>query len=167
MRFVNRWIEILAGILIGISTLMSAFEVFTRSVFGESHFWIESLIEWFVLCATWLIAGSLLQRGGHVAVQVAVSRLPPPARRATGLVVDAVGLVVSLVFAWWVVRLIVQTRALGLESLSGDFSVPEDVSYIPVAIGALLLAIGFLQRLRQGGNSTAGDPADPSHSSAS
>ncbi|MDE0057852.1 MAG: TRAP transporter small permease [Defluviicoccus sp.] len=98
-RLVNAFAWIAGALLIFQVVSVSA-DVGSRYFFGESIRWVIALNEWSLLFIAFLGAAWLQQRGGHVRLDILVTRFGRRTRLASELFGLLLGICVCLVLVW-------------------------------------------------------------------
>ncbi|HEY0878008.1 MAG TPA: TRAP transporter small permease [Zeimonas sp.] len=148
---------VLAGVGFALIALATAWDVFTRNVFGESVRGLVDVVEYALFVTTFLAAPWVLRKGGHVQVDFAVSALPPRARRGAARLSDAVGLAIALVLLVYSTRVTFAAWQQGSMVLKAVVF-PEWWVFVVMPFASLLLAIEFAIRL--GGRETTRQAPD-------
>jgi len=122
--------------------------------------------------AGYLMAGSgflalahTLRRGEHIRVTVITQMLKGRAHRAVELVAVVIGAVLSLLLAWFSIRLVWQSYTLH-DISSGNDATPLWIPQIAMAVGCVVFAIAILDELLRvlaGGNIDVKTGDEPLH----
>ena len=154
----SRWLAGLAGTLLAALALLICVDISSRQADGFSMPWSLDVAEYLLYLITFLATPWVLLSGGHIAVDLVVARLAPPARRRADRSANAVGAVASLVLFWFACRVWWRTFSDGT-LVYQTFVFPEWwlLSVAPPVF--LLLAAIFVHRVVHpppGGESTGG-----------
>jgi TRAP-type C4-dicarboxylate transport system permease small subunit len=130
--------------LMAVMTLDCALGVFFRYVVQDALTWTEETARYLMIWMGFLATGLALREGGHIAVELLLDRLPPPARRAALGLVHVLGLVflLSVIGAGWVLLARVsgqRTPVLGISMLWPYLAIPVGCLLTALEMGALLL----------------------------
>lgn len=87
-----------------------------------------------------------LNRGGHVRVSLLIGRLTGSARYAAEVLCHVLALIMTTILAWYAVAMVYWSYELNDVSQGQDAS-PLWIVQSPLAIGAVILAICFLDNL--------------------
>jgi TRAP-type C4-dicarboxylate transport system permease small subunit len=137
---------LLAGILIGVGTLLIALDVALRNLFVTGIPWLIEAVEYGIYAVTFLGAPWVLRHAGHVRVDVLASALPTPLARGLDRIADALGLAASGVFLWYAVKVTLASEEAGnLVIKSTVFPEWWVLAVMPVA--SLLLVVEWARRL--------------------
>jgi TRAP-type C4-dicarboxylate transport system permease small subunit len=137
---------VLAALTIGAVALLVTYDVVARNLGLVSFPWVVEVSEYSLPLATFLAAPWLLYRNEHVRLDVLLGALPRTAARLLDAVADLVGIAVSLVFVWYGMRVIADSRALG-SMVFKTLVFPEWWLFGPVPLCFALLAVEFGRRL--------------------
>ena len=99
-RIVNAFAWIAGALLIFQVVSVSA-DVVVRYFFGVSVRWVIVLNEWSLLFIAFLGAAWLQRQGGHVRLDILISRFGPRSRFAADLFALVLGIVVCIVLVWY------------------------------------------------------------------
>jgi TRAP-type C4-dicarboxylate transport system permease small subunit len=87
-----------------------------------------------------------LRHGGHIRVGLVLERLSGPRRLALEIAATAVATGLAAFLAWYSIRLVRLSWRLGDVS-QGQDATALWIPQVPMAVGAVLLAVAFLDRL--------------------
>jgi TRAP-type C4-dicarboxylate transport system permease small subunit len=124
-------------LLMAAMTLDCVLGVFFRYVVQDALTWTEEFARYLMIWMGFLGMGLAVRTGGHVAVDLLVTRLPARLQRATLLVVQALVLtfLLAVVIAGWQL----------VDRVSGQLTPVLGVSmawpYLAIPVGSLLMAI--------------------------
>jgi TRAP-type C4-dicarboxylate transport system permease small subunit len=124
-----RALLILSIVLFAVLVLVVMWQVFSRQVLQHPSTWSTTVAQYLFVWLTLFSVALVFGERGHVAVDVVVTRLPLPARRIVGLVVQIAILAFALLgLVWGGMRGVL---------LSWDQVIPG----IPVSVGQMYLAL--------------------------
>jgi TRAP-type C4-dicarboxylate transport system permease small subunit len=136
-------VEGLAALLMGALSVLVFLGVVYRYVLVSPLAWIEEVVRFCLVWATFLGAYLGMRRGQHIAMEVVYGRLGPASRRAA----DTVGLALLgaffLVLVWYGTRY--AQAFLGARSPYLGF--PQGLTYFALPVGAFLLFLAVLPNL--------------------
>jgi TRAP-type transport system small permease protein len=135
-----------AAAVIGLITVLVCVDVIGRNLGLGSLVWIVELTEYALPVATLAAAPWLMWRNQHVRLDVVNMLLSARGQRRVDRISAAVGLVVSLVIAWYGLQALLDSRQSGSLMLKA-LVFPEWWVYVPVPIGFALLALECARRL--------------------
>ena len=100
-------------------TIVVLLGVFTRYVLNDALPWTEEVARYILIWLSWLGGGIAMRRGSHIAVDLFIDKLSPPARAAIlflGRVLVLVFLAICVVYGLDLVRRVAMqsTIALGI-----------------------------------------------------
>ena len=101
---IGRVLAAVAGTLLGVLALLICLDIASRQTAGFSMPWSLDVAEYLLYLITFLAAPWVLTSGGHITVDLVVTRLAPPARRRAYRSANAVGAVASLLLFWFACR---------------------------------------------------------------
>lgn len=153
VRKTMRWLDRIhaacgaaAGIVVGLLVLLVCIDVVGRNLGVVSLPWIVELSELALPLATLLAAPWLLHRNEHVRLDVLDRMLPARTLRALHRISAAVGLAVCLAIAWYALKVIADTRAIGAMVIK-SLVFPEWWLFVPLPLSFGLMALEFARRL--------------------
>ena len=143
-RIVNAsaWI---AGALLIFQVVSVSVDVGSRYFFGESVRWVIALNEWSLLFIAFLGAAWLQQRGGHVRLDILVSRFGPRMRLAADLFGLLLGICVCLVLVWY------GSKVTWEKILTNEYDyfkvqeIPIYIVFVVIPLGSALLLIQLIR----------------------
>jgi TRAP-type C4-dicarboxylate transport system permease small subunit len=151
MRFypaLMRGCGFVAGTTVAVITLLVCFDVISRNLGLRTLPWINEVTEYALPIATLAAAPWLMWRNQHVRLDLLGATLSPSAQRQVDRLASLFALVVSLVFVWYSMRALLDSRAAGSLVLKA-LVFPEWWLYVPVPIGFGLLALECARRVRR------------------
>lgn len=137
---------VLAGILIGVGTLLIALDVALRNLFMTGIPWLIEVIEYGMYAVTFLGAPWVLRHAGHVRVDVLVTALPAPLARILDRVADTLGLAASCVLLWHAVKVTIASKIAGSLVIK-SMIFPEWWMLAVMPVASLLLVVEWARRL--------------------
>jgi len=151
-RTLDKFLELLLMISVGILVIDVLWQVFTRFIMGKPSSWTEELATFLLIWVSLLGAAVALGRGAHLGIDYFASKLPERTRIQTELFVFAVVSLFSLlVMVVGGIGLVKQT--LALEQISVALHIPMGYVYLAIPISGSFLVlyglIGFFERLTQ------------------
>jgi TRAP-type C4-dicarboxylate transport system permease small subunit len=137
---------VLAAFVIGAVAVLVTGDVVARNVGLSSFPWVVEVSEYSLPLATFLAAPWLLYRNEHVRLDMLLGAVPRSAARLLDALAELIGIAVSLVFVWYGVRVIADSRALG-SMVFKTLVFPEWWLFVPVPVCFALLAVEFVRRM--------------------
>ena len=137
---------VVAAAVVAAMTLLVCYDVVSRNLGFRSLDWINEVTEYGLPLATLAAAPWLMWRNQHVRLDLLGMVLSPAAQRRVDRISAALGLVVSLVIAWYSVVTLLDSRAAGSLVLKA-LVFPEWWLYLPLPVGFGLLALECARRL--------------------
>lgn len=111
--------------------------------------WLPSSVEiseYMLMIATFVAAPWLLYQGGHIRIDVLVSKMPRLTAQLCEVLCNFIGAVVCAVLAWQSLLVALDAAAQG-NLVFKEIIFPEWWLNLPLLFGATLLCIEFLRRL--------------------
>jgi len=142
-----------ATIIIGMVALLGAAGILSAAVFlryflHQPTDWQDEVAVFLLVGATFLCAGYVQERRGHVGIEALVGLLPPAVNRVRAVLVDIVSLAFCAFFAWKSYTLFMEAYNEGQTS-SSTWAPPLAIPYGLMFAGMLLLSLQLaLQVLR-------------------
>ena len=130
----------LAAAVLAAITLLVCYDVVGRNIGLPTLVWINEITEYALPIATLAAAPWLMWRNQHVRLDLLGAVLSPRAQRTADRLASAIGLVVSLLMAWYAVRLLLDSRSAGSLVMKA-LVFPEWWLFVPLPLGFALLAL--------------------------
>lgn len=137
---------VVAALLFGIVALLVTLDVILRNLGYGTLPWIVEISEYSLPVATFLTAPWLLHTNQHVRVEILVTSVPRAVARWLDQLADLVGLAGSLTLAWYGLKVILDSRAIG-SLIIKTLVFPEWWLFVPLPLAGVLLAIEFIRRM--------------------
>ncbi|GAA5232235.1 TRAP transporter small permease [Verticiella sediminum] len=134
-----------AALLVGVMTALVSYDVIVRNLGLGSLDWVLEVSEYMlpvIICAS---APWLMYRNQHIRLDVLNMVLPTRVLRRIDRYAASVGAVVSLIFAWYALLLLLDSRAAG-SLVMKSLVFPEWWLFVPVPIGFGALAVECARR---------------------
>jgi TRAP-type C4-dicarboxylate transport system permease small subunit len=145
-RLLMRGCGTVAALLFGVVALLVTLDVVLRNLGFGTLPWIVEVSEYSLPVATFLTAPWLLHTNQHVRVEVLVTSVPRMVARWLDQFADLVGLAGSLTLAWYGLKIIGDSRAIG-SLIIKTLVFPEWWLFAPMPFAGLLLATEFVRRM--------------------
>jgi TRAP-type C4-dicarboxylate transport system permease small subunit len=136
----------LSAAIVGTVVLLVCWDVLGRNLGLPSLPWIVEVTEYSLPLATFLAAPWLMHRYEHVRLDLLSTTLSPRNLARIERITAAICLVVSLVIAWYAVRVILDVMSIGSMVIK-SLTFPEWWLFTPVPVCFALLAIECARRL--------------------
>jgi C4-dicarboxylate transporter DctQ subunit len=143
---IEKVLNTLGGVLIGISTLLAVIEVVCRYLLRFTHSWANEIIIYSAIYGVFFIAGPSLKRGIHINIDLLVARLSPERRRVMDWVANAAGFVTSLFLTYTGVQYVAYLKKIGVISTS-SLQAPMYLILLIFPLGMGLLAFFYFEQL--------------------
>lgn len=140
----------IAGLSVLIMTLIIPWGIFARYVLGSGSSWPEPTAILLMVVFTFFGAAASYRAGAHMAVSMAVDRMPPAVRQAAAVLVQILMAIVCIFMAvkGWKLCMTTWNQFLGEMP-----SVRVGISYLPIPIGGVITLIFVLEKLFLGDQS--------------
>ena len=142
-------LAVITGVMIAAMPLLIAYDVITRNLGFHPPIWAVPVNEYVLLYATVLVAPWLVRRKGHVFVEAFIASLKGRARRVLAVAVYCVCSGLSLVIAYYTLRMTIGAADSG-ETDVRSFPMPVWLLYGPMSLAFLLTATEFLRFVIRG-----------------
>lgn len=140
LRAVNTAAAVVSGIAIGAAGCVLTWEATARYLFKIPSDWQDEMSIFLLVGATFLSAGWVQERRGHIGIQALGAVLPDSADRTRRYVSDVVTLVFCTFFCWKTWTLLIEAVKDG--QISGSaWGAPLWVPYGCMAVGMSLLVL--------------------------
>lgn len=133
-----------AGGAILLMSLIIPWGVFSRYVLGTGSQWPEPIAILLMMVFTFIGAACAYRAGGHIAVDMVTSRLPPALQRVLAVAVDLLMAAACLFVAWYGTRLCVETWQQSIAELPW---LPVGVTYAALPLGAAITLLFVVERI--------------------
>ena len=140
----------IAGLSVLTMTLIIPWGIFARYVLGSGSSWPEPVAILLMVVFTFFGAAASYRAGAHMAVSMAVERMPPMLRKQAALLVQVLMVVVCLFMAVKGFKLCATTWNQFLGEMP---SLRVGISYLPIPIGGLVTLVFVLEKLFLGDQS--------------
>ncbi|MCC8108511.1 MAG: TRAP transporter small permease [Planctomycetes bacterium] len=142
----SRWIDYVCGAIcvlcVAAMVVLTGAQIVCREFFTALH-WSEELIRYLLVWATFLGAGSVYRRSGHISVGVVQDLVPPHLRTVMRILCHL------LCGAFFVAVTIygLDYAAMQSRQLSAALRIPMSRVYLAIPIGCAIMAIHVVDRL--------------------
>lgn len=142
----NSFLAGIAIVLLALLMLSITYAVVTRYFLNFTTVGLFELWEYSLLYITFLGGAWLLEKEGHVGVDVILNQLKPKAQAVLNTITSLIGAAVCFTLAWYGTWMTVFSAKAGREILQGELYPPEFLILMVIPIGSALLFIQFLRR---------------------
>jgi TRAP-type C4-dicarboxylate transport system permease small subunit len=143
----DRLLMLACLLLLGMALLIGA-DVFTRNSGLGGIAWSNEVSESILYLLTLLAAPWLLRQGQHIRVDILLRAVPGRVGWYLEWVGDLIGLVCSLYFVWYGLKVLYASYAAGAITIK-TLVTPEWWLLAPLPVAFLLVAIEFVFRMRR------------------
>lgn len=140
----------IAGLSVLTMTLIIPWGIFARYVLGSGSSWPEPTAILLMVVFTFFGAAASYRAGAHMAVAMAVDRMPDPVRKAAAVLVQVLMAVVCVFMISKGFKLCFNTWNQFLGEMPG---LRVGISYLPIPVGGVLTLIFVLEKLFLGDQS--------------
>jgi TRAP-type C4-dicarboxylate transport system permease small subunit len=135
--FINKWILLLLGVLVGVMSLVIILQISSRFVLGIPLPWSEELARLIMAYTIFIGAGVALRHQQLIAVEFLAEMLPDNPRRVLKLIINLIGI------AFFVLLFVKGVEMMGKvhTQQSAALRLPMSVFYACIPIGSLLLSV--------------------------
>ncbi|MCD5984424.1 MULTISPECIES: TRAP transporter small permease [Pseudomonas] len=140
----------IAGLSVLTMTLIIPWGIFARYVLGSGSSWPEPVAILLMVVFTFFGAAASYRAGAHMAVAMAVDRMPMHLRKVAVVVVQILMAIVALFMIFKGFKLCATTWNQFLGELP---SLRVGISYLPIPIGGIVTLIFVLERMFLGDQS--------------
>jgi C4-dicarboxylate transporter DctQ subunit len=136
---------ILGAIILVFDTLSVNAEIFSRYLFGQSLMWVVEISEISLLFITFLGAGWVLKKGGHVNVDIFLNKQPIQRQAIFMATTSIIGAISVLPLIWYGTKVTWIHYQKGLYEPTA-LNIPDVAVLFIIPLGSLLLFIQLLRR---------------------
>ena len=139
---------LLASAMVLIMTLLIGTDVGLRNAGLGGIAWSNEASEYMLYLITLLSAPSLLRQGKHIRIDIVLRALPPRIGWALEWVGDLLGLLCSLYFVWYGMKVLVASYVAGSISIK-TLIIPEWWLLAPMPLAFVAVSIEFVFRMHR------------------
>ncbi len=136
---------VLAGIMLVFIMLSVCLEVVLRTFFNSSMIWVTEVTEVMLLYITFFGSAWVLREGGHVKVDIILTRLKPVSIAFLGIISSVLGIFVSAILTVYGFKVVMNCINKGLYTPTA-LEIPLSIIIVVIPIGCLLLFFQFIRR---------------------
>ncbi|MBD8187490.1 TRAP transporter small permease [Pseudomonas viridiflava] len=140
----------IAGLSVLIMTLIIPWGIFARYVLGSGSSWPEPVAILLMVVFTFFGAAASYRAGAHMAVAMAVDRMPLQVRKVATVIVQILMAIVAL---FMIVKGFKLCATTWNQFLGEVPSLRVGISYLPIPIGGIVTLIFVLERMFLGDQS--------------
>ncbi|MDR1534202.1 MAG: TRAP transporter small permease [Planctomycetota bacterium] len=146
MKWVNRLCELVLAVLLAVMTAVVFVQVACRAV-GTGFDFTEELARYLMVASVLVGAAVGVYRGGNIGIEAVVKRLPPKARKAAAVAVDALCLVLFGEIVRYSLRVIPIVSRQKWASLDLSMGIPYWFILIASAVIFLHILVHLLETI--------------------
>ena len=139
---------LLASAMVLIMTLLIGADVGLRNAGLGGIAWSNEASEYMLYLITLLSAPWLLRQGKHIRIDIVLRALPPRVGWALEWVGDLLGLLCSLYFVWYGIKVLVASYLAGSISIK-TLIIPEWWLLAPMPLAFIAVSIEFVFRMHR------------------
>jgi TRAP-type C4-dicarboxylate transport system permease small subunit len=139
---------LLASAMVLIMTLLIGADVGLRNAGLGGVAWSNEASEYMLYLITLLSAPWLLRQGKHIRIDIVLRALPPRVGWALEWVGDLLGLLCSLYFVWYGIKVLVASYLAGSMSIK-TLIIPEWWLLAPMPLAFVAVSIEFVFRMHR------------------
>ncbi len=146
----------IAGTLILITTVMTFYEVVSRSFFNAPTSWATELSIYAIIGSCFLGSAFAVRTYSHITVDLLINSVNDRFKTILAYITNALGLLFSVIFTIYTFSHVLKTYELGVTSAS-LLRVPMYLPEIFLLAGGVLLCIAFILQIIDGGVHEGGE----------
>lgn len=156
MDLLIRWGAYIAGVLILITTVMTFYEVISRSFFGKPTSWATELSIYAIIGSCFLGSAYAVRTYSHITVDLLINNVNDRMKTLLAYLTNSLGLVFSIIFTVYSYLHVVKTFNLQVTSAS-LLRIPMYIPESLLVIGGVLMCIAFIMQIIDGGIHRGGE----------
>ncbi|MDW0112464.1 TRAP transporter small permease [Sporosarcina saromensis] len=156
MDLLIRWGAYVAGILILLTTVMTFYEVVSRSFFDAPTTWATELSIYAIIGSCFLGSAYAVRTYSHITVDILINNVNDKMKTIFAYLTNTLGLVFSVIFTIYGYLHVVKTFNLQVTSAS-LLRIPMYIPESLLVIGGVLLCIAFVLQIIDGGVHKGGE----------
>lgn len=146
----------IAGILILIATVMTFYEVVSRSFFHKPTVWATELSIYAIIGSCFLGSAFAVRTYSHITVDLLINAVNDRMKTVLAYITNTLGLVFSVIFMIYSILHTMKTYELGVTS-SSLLRIPMYLPELFLPVGGALLCIAFVMQIIDGGIHKGGE----------
>ncbi len=156
-KFLDKVLNVLAGVSFIAMVLLTCWQVFTRYVLSNPSSWSEELVGY--LFAWMSLFGAALVTGerGHMNIPILVEKSKPAVQKVLGIFSEVIACVFAIVI---LVYGGVQISSLAMGQMTSSLGVPIGVFYVVMPVCGVLIAIYTIINIIELANGKIGATVD-------
>lgn len=137
-NFLNKVLNVLAGVSFLAMVALTCWQVFTRYIFQNPSSWSEELVSYLFAWMALLGASIVVGERGHMNIPVLVDRMGPGARKALHIFAEIIACIFAAVI---LVYGGMQITTLAMGQMTSSLGVPIGIFYIVLPLSGVLNVI--------------------------
>ena len=142
---IEGFLAYLGGLLILLMIISICYEIVARYFFLRPTLWSMGLVEYTLLCVTFLATGWVLKKDRHVKIDVALNALSERGQAILNITASIIGLVSCVIMLWYGLK---TTWKIFLRNAmtAQDPEIPKFILLAFIPLGFFFLSIEFTRR---------------------
>ncbi|MGE8203772.1 TRAP transporter small permease [Heyndrickxia sp. NPDC080065] len=140
----------LAGFFILLTTFMIFFEVISRAVFNHPTSWATELSIYSIIGSCFLGSAYAVRTYSHITVDLLINNVNDRIKTILAYLSNTLGLVFSIIFAFYGFEHSMKTLELGVKSAS-LLRIPMYLPELFLPVGGVLMCLAFILQIVDGG----------------
>lgn len=137
-KFLDKMLELLAGISFIAMVLLTCWQVLTRYVLGNPSSWSEELVSYLFAWMSLFGASIVVGERGHMNIPLLAERVNPGFQKALSIFAEMIACIFSIVI---LVYGGIQITSLAMGQMTSSLGVPIGVFYIVLPISGMINVI--------------------------
>lgn len=151
-----KWGAYIAGVLILITTVMTFYEVVSRSFFHKPTTWATELSIYAIIGSCFLGSAFAVRTYSHITVDLLINNVNDHLKTLLAYISNALGLLFSIIFTVYGFLHVMKTYSLEVTS-SSLLRIPMYLPELVLPVGGVLLCIAFIMQIIDGGIHEGGE----------
>ncbi|MBM7609514.1 TRAP-type C4-dicarboxylate transport system permease small subunit [Lysinibacillus composti] len=147
---------IISGILIILTTIMTCYEVVSRSFFDKPTSWATELSVYAVIASCFLGSAYAIRTYSHITVDLIINLVSYKGKVVLGYLTSLLGLLFTSIFTFYSLHHVMNTYEIGTTSAS-LLRIPMYIPEMALPIGGFLMSLAFILQIIDGKAHQGGD----------
>ena len=147
-NFLNRTLNVLAGVSFLAMVALTCWQVFTRYILQNPSSWSEELVSYLFAWMSLLGASLVVGERGHMNIPILIDRMGSSARKALNIFAEVVACIFAAVI---LVYGGVQITNLAMGQMTSSLGVPIGIFYVVLPLCGVINIIGDFSKRGTGG----------------
>lgn len=158
-RFSDSLIKVgayISGFFIVLATLMIFYEVISRWLFNKPTIFATELSTYAIIGSCFLGSAYAVRTYAHITVDLLINNVNDKFKKLLGYLSNSMGLVFSIIFTFYGMHHVLNTKALEVTS-SSLLRIPMYIPELLLPLGGLLMCLAFMLQIIDGDIHRGGD----------